>query len=214
MSAIGPNLLYSVLHPPINTTPCSTSAPHSARHRPGAPPSRTAPSSSQDGSSRRPRAPCRWSSVADRWRSGGRARCRVRLENQFDGRPNQGNKLQGKKKQRRYSRIHEADADTERIREAFEREGRIRLQELGVREHTHLADVVPGVWTQEPGGKEVGLFELGYGTGKSSVSHVSSTGIQKSMYVSGICVLGKIDTRRVTHQVLRRTCRNDSRIGS
>jgi hypothetical protein len=61
---------------------------------------------------------------------------------------------------------------------AFGREGYIRLEELGlgVREHTHLADVVPRAWAQEPEGKEVGLFELGCVMSRSSVSRVSSIG--------------------------------------
>jgi hypothetical protein len=60
--------------------------------------------------------------------------------------------------------------------EALEREGCIRLEELGlgVGEHTHLADVVPRAGAQEPGGKNVGLFELGCIISRSSVSRVSS----------------------------------------
>jgi hypothetical protein len=57
------------------------------------------------------------------------------------------------------------------------REGYIRLEELGVREHTHLADVVPRAWAQEPTGKELGMFELSCVMSRSSVSRVSSIDI-------------------------------------
>jgi hypothetical protein len=56
------------------------------------------------------------------------------------------------------SQIHEADAGLERMCEAFELEGCIRLQELSVRKYLHLADIVRA---QESGGKDTGLFELG-----------------------------------------------------
>jgi hypothetical protein len=77
------------------------------------------------------------------------------------------------KKERKHLQIYKADADTELIREAFEREGHIRLEELGVGKHTHFPDVVPRVWTQEPG-REVCLLELGCDMGILSVSRVSS----------------------------------------